>query len=145
MDSLDLPGLVILVIACPCALVISTPVTIISGLTAAARSGILIKGGIYLEAVGKLKALALDKTGTLTVGNPEVQKILPLHGHSEKEVLELAAALEHGSEHPLARAILRKAAEEGILSKPATNFQAVKGKGLWPPMVGSFIGLEAIA
>lgn len=122
-------GLVILVIACPCALVISTPVTIISGLTAAARAGILIKGGIYLELVGKLKALALDKTGTLTVGNPEVQKILPLHGHSEKEILERAAALEYRSEHPLARAILRKAEEEGIQSVPATNFQAVKGKG----------------
>jgi len=122
-------GLVILVIACPCALVISTPVSIVSGLTAAARLGILIKGGIYLEIPRKLGALALDKTGTLTYGRPKVQKIIPLNGHTEKELLERAAALEAPSEHPLAGAILKYAAEKGVKKERATHFRIIKGKG----------------
>ena len=87
-------------IACPCALVISTPVSIVSGITAAARNGVLIKGGMFLEAPGKLKALALDKTGTLTYGRPEVQKIMPLNNHTEEELLQRAASLEAPSAHP---------------------------------------------
>lgn len=122
-------GLVILVIACPCALVISTPVSIVSGLTAAARNGVLIKGGMFLEAPGKLKALALDKTGTLTYGRPEVQKILPLNNHTEEELLERAASLEAPSEHPLARAILKLAKERGIQVERAEDYQITKGKG----------------
>ncbi len=122
-------GLVILVISCPCALVISTPVSIVSALTAAARAGVLIKGGVYLETAGRLKALALDKTGTLTRGQPEVQRIVPLNGHTWQEVLERAAALEAHSEHPLARAIVRKAREAGIQPAAAEGFQAVRGKG----------------
>ncbi len=123
-------GLVILVIACPCALVISTPVSIVSGLTTAARNGVLIKGGMYLEKVGQLRALAMDKTGTLTFGHPEVQKIIPLNSHSRHELLERAAALEADSEHPLARAIQRCAEAEQITPKfVAENFQAIKGKG----------------
>lgn len=122
-------GLVILVIACPCALVISTPVSIVSGLTAAARNGVLIKGGMFLEAPGKLRALALDKTGTLTYGRPEVQKIIPFDGHTEEELLERAASLEQPSEHPLARAILKLAAERGITVERAEDFQITKGKG----------------
>lgn len=123
-------GLVILVIACPCALVISTPVSIVSGLTTAARNGVLIKGGIYLEKVGQLRALAMDKTGTLTLGHPEVQNIIPLNSHSEHELLERAVALESHSEHPLARAILRCAEAKQISTNlVAENFQAIKGKG----------------
>jgi Cd2+/Zn2+-exporting ATPase len=122
-------GLVILVIACPCALVISTPVSIVSGLTAAARSGVLVKGGMYLEVPGRLQGLALDKTGTLTWGRPEVQEIVPLNGHSPKELLERAAALEAHSDHPLARAILRRAEAEEITPLSAENFQAIRGKG----------------
>jgi Cd2+/Zn2+-exporting ATPase len=122
-------GLVILVIACPCALVISTPVSIVSALTASARNGVLIKGGLYLEAAGHLQVLALDKTGTLTKGQPEVQRMVPLNGHNELELLERAAALESASEHPLARAILRKARESGIDVIPAENFQAIRGRG----------------
>jgi Cd2+/Zn2+-exporting ATPase len=122
-------GLVILVIACPCALVISTPVSIVSSLTAAARNGVLIKGGLYLELAGRLKVLALDKTGTLTQGKAEVQRIVTLNGHSERGLLERAAALEVGSEHPLARAILRKARESGIDVIPAEQFKAFPGKG----------------
>jgi len=122
-------ALVILVIACPCALVISTPVSIVSALTAAARNGVLVKGGVYLEAAGHLKALAFDKTGTLTHGRPQVQQLLPLNGHSEHELLERAAALEAGSEHPLARAILSKARQLGIRPVPAENYQAARGRG----------------
>lgn len=122
-------GLVILVIACPCALVISTPVSIVSGLTAAARNGVLIKGGIYLEAAGHLRAIALDKTGTLTYGHPEVQQIVPFNNHTPRELLERAAALEAHSEHPLARAILQRAEAEGITVRRAESFRAIKGKG----------------
>lgn len=122
-------GLVLLVIACPCALVISTPVSIVSGLTASAKQGVLIKGGIYLEELGNLKALALDKTGTLTYGQPKVQKLVPLNHHSEIELMERAVALEKPSEHPLARAILQKGEEMGISAETAQNFQIIKGKG----------------
>lgn len=122
-------GLVFLVIACPCALVISTPVSIVSALTAAARSGVLIKGGVYLEVAGKLDALAFDKTGTITIGKPKVQRIVPLNGHTEDELLALAAALELPSEHPLARAIIEKAKERGIKAQPASNFEIFKGLG----------------
>jgi len=122
-------GLVVLVIACPCALVISTPVTVVSGLTAAARHGVLVKGGVYLEAVGRLGAIAMDKTGTLTHGEPAVQEVAPLNGHTSGEVLERAAALEAHSEHPLARAILREAHARGLPVDRADDFQAVKGKG----------------
>ncbi len=122
-------GLVILVIACPCALVISTPVSIVSGLTSAARNGVLIKGGMFLESPARFKAIALDKTGTLTHGHPEVQEIIPFGGHSARELLEIAATLEAGSDHPLARAILRRAHSERIGFRSAENFQAIKGKG----------------
>lgn len=122
-------GLVLLVIACPCALVISTPVTIVSALTSSARNGVLIKGGVYLEAAGKLDALAFDKTGTVTMGRPSVQRIIPLNQHSEEELLQIAAGLEFSSEHPLARAILKKAEEKNISFKPAENFQISKGLG----------------
>jgi Zn2+/Cd2+-exporting ATPase len=122
-------GLVMLVIACPCALVISTPVSIVSALTSAARSGVLIKGGIYLEEVGKLEAIAFDKTGTVTIGKPKVQQIIPLNHHSEKDLLEIAACLEMPSEHPLARAVLTRAKEAGIAPTPAENFQIFKGLG----------------
>lgn len=122
-------GLVLLVIACPCALVISTPVSIVSGLTAAARHGVLIKGGVFLEEVGRLQALAMDKTGTLTYGHPEVQELVPLNEHTKEELMERAVALEKPSEHPLARAILKKGEEMGITAESARNFQIIKGKG----------------
>ncbi|MBS0629892.1 MAG: cadmium-translocating P-type ATPase [Verrucomicrobia bacterium] len=122
-------GLVMLVIACPCALVISTPVSIVSALTAAARTGVLIKGGIFLEVMGKIEAIAFDKTGTVTLGRPKLQRIVPFSGHNEKELLEIAVQLEMGSEHPLARAIIEKAALEKLPMMPAENFQAFKGLG----------------
>ncbi len=123
-------GLVVLVIACPCALVISTPVSVVAGLASAARNGVLIKGGVHLEGIGKLRALALDKTGTLTFGLPEVQQIIPLNGHTVPELLERAATLEAQSEHPLAKAVLERARREGVSpAMSVENFRAVKGKG----------------
>lgn len=129
-------ALVVLVIACPCALVISTPVSIVAGLTAAARNGVLIKGGVHLEAAGRLRALALDKTGTLTNGRPEVQGVEPLNGHTVMEVLERAAALEAHSEHPFARAILRRAEAEGIRVAPAAELRSIPGKGAEAVLAG---------
>jgi Cd2+/Zn2+-exporting ATPase len=122
-------GLVVLVIACPCALVISTPVSIVSGLTSAARRGVLIKGGLFLEAPARVQALALDKTGTITYGRPEAHEVVPFHGYSRRELLQIAATLEAQSEHPFAIAILRKAREEGIVPGSPEDFQATKGKG----------------
>ena len=123
-------GLVVLVIACPCALVISTPVCLISGLTSAARQGVLIKGGIFLEIAKDLKAIAFDKTGTLTYGKPSIQKIVPLNGTKEDELLQIAASLEKGSTHPLGKAIVDKAAERNIEASVATSVKLIQGKGI---------------
>jgi Cd2+/Zn2+-exporting ATPase len=125
-------ALVLLVIACPCALVISTPVTIVSGLTKAARNGVLIKGGRYLEEIGKLNAIAIDKTGTLTEGRPVVQDIIPLNSYPRDELLKIAAAVESKSEHHVADAILIKAYEEDIEFQQlvCTNFESIPGKGI---------------
>ncbi len=122
-------ALVLLVIACPCALVIATPVSIVSGLTAMARRGVLIKGGAVLEAVGKLQALAVDKTGTITMGKPQVTGVIVIAGGSEAEILEKAAAIDSHSEHPLAQAITAAAAERGIHPPAADNYQTKTGMG----------------
>lgn len=95
-------ALVLLVISCPCALVISTPVSMVAALTASARNGVLVKGGAYIEVLARLKVLAFDKTGTLTEGKPSVVTLVPLNGHTENELLQRAASLESRSEHPLA-------------------------------------------
>jgi Zn2+/Cd2+-exporting ATPase len=120
-------ALALLIIACPCALVISTPVTVVSGIGAASRRGILVKGGAALEAAGRLKALAFDKTGTLTEGRPVLSRTVALDGHGEAEVLALAAALERRSEHPLAHAILTAA--DGAELRPVSAFRSVAGRG----------------
>ncbi|MFW5833958.1 MAG: heavy metal translocating P-type ATPase [Pseudomonadota bacterium] len=123
-------ALVLLVIACPCALVISTPVSIVAALASAARAGVLIKGGAYVEAPARTTALALDKTGTLTVGAPEVVGIHPLDGGTERDLLVLAASLETRSSHPLARAILERAERDGVPVTPALDTRTVPGRGL---------------
>jgi Cd2+/Zn2+-exporting ATPase len=120
-------ALALLIIACPCALVISTPVTVVSGIGAASRRGILVKGGAALEAAGRLKALAFDKTGTLTEGRPIVSRTVALNGRGEAEVLALAAALERRSEHPLAYAILTAA--NGAKLRPVSGFRSAAGRG----------------
>jgi len=122
-------ALVLLVIACPCALVISTPVTIVSGLAAAARHGILVKGGIYLEEGRKLTWLALDKTGTITHGKPAQTDFVPLGNKSVDEVRSLAASLASRSDHPVSRALSEAAGHEGILLKDVADFEALPGRG----------------
>ena len=123
-------ALVLLVIACPCALVISTPVSIVAALTASARAGVLIKGGAYIEAPGRTTALAMDKTGTITMGEPEVANVYPLGDASEQELLASAASLEVRSSHPLARAILTKAEQTDISISAAEDIRTVPGRGL---------------
>ncbi|PSH63307.1 heavy metal translocating P-type ATPase [Phyllobacterium brassicacearum] len=122
-------GLAILLIGCPCALVISTPAAIAAGLSAGARRGLLMKGGVVLETFGKITAVAFDKTGTLTEGKPVVTDIVSF-GTPEKQVLSLAAALETGSSHPLATAILDRAKADKAAVPPATTAKAVSGKGV---------------
>jgi Cd2+/Zn2+-exporting ATPase len=122
-------SLVLLVIACPCALVIATPVSIVSGLTALARRGVLVKGGVYLEAVGKLRAFAVDKTGTITRGKPEVVGIHAMSNIPDDEILRRAAAINVHSEHPLALAIVIAARARGIDFKEADQYQSVTGQG----------------
>ena len=122
-------SLVLLVIACPCALVISTPVSVVSALAAAAKNGVLIKGGVFVEEPARLRAIAMDKTGTLTHGQPNVVDITPLSGHHEIELLERAAALESHSSHPLARAIVAEANDRYLSIPPTENFEIIQGKG----------------
>ena len=123
-------ALVLLVIACPCALVISTPVSIVASLASAARAGVLVKGGSFIEMPARLQAIAMDKTGTITSGEPEVVQVVPLGNHTEAELISRAAALEAHSTHPLARAIRRYADRRGFAPVPAADVQVQRGKGL---------------
>jgi Cd2+/Zn2+-exporting ATPase len=123
-------ALVLLVIACPCALVISTPVTIVSGLAAAARHGILIKGGVYLEDGRKLKWLALDKTGTLTHGKPVQTEVMAWGGADPAKTQQLAASLGDRSDHPVSRAIALVAKQDGLRLQDVGEFMALPGRGV---------------
>lgn len=140
-------ALVLLVIACPCALVIATPVSIVSGLTSLARRGVLIKGGAFLEAVGKLRALAVDKTGTITQGRPQVAEVIPWGGTTEEDVLRWAAAIDTHSTHPLAEAVTAVAKARNIAFTPADNYQSKTGRGAEAVIGGHphFIGNHKMA
>ncbi|MCF8011907.1 MAG: cadmium-translocating P-type ATPase [Clostridiales bacterium] len=122
-------ALILLVIACPCALVISTPVSIVSAIGSAAKRGVLIKGGAYLEEAGALKIIAFDKTGTLTEGRPEVTDVINLNSSGEQEMLSIAAAVEKRSQHPMAKAIIRCAGQKEIEPRESEDFQSVTAKG----------------
>ncbi len=133
-------ALVMLVISCPCALVISTPVTVVSGLAAAARQGILVKGGLHLENGRLLKAVALDKTGTLTHGKPVVTDVIPLGGRTAEKMLALAAGVDAHSEHPVAAAIVaawRNPADGAVREVPAAgSFESLTGRGAKAALAG---------
>ncbi|SEM75213.1 Cd2+/Zn2+-exporting ATPase [Mesobacillus persicus] len=124
-------GLAVLVVGCPCALVVSTPVSIVTAIGNAAKNGVLIKGGIYLEEMGSIKAIAFDKTGTLTKGVPVVTDYLPQNGATD-ELFKMIAALENGSQHPLASAIMKKAEEKNLDYQKVeiSDFTSITGKGI---------------
>ncbi|HVQ13129.1 MAG TPA: cation-translocating P-type ATPase, partial [Vicinamibacterales bacterium] len=122
-------SLVLLVIACPCALVISTPVSIVAALSAAARNGVLIKGGAHLERLAEVRVVAFDKTGTLTRGEPRVNDVIAVDGEQPAHVLRYAAAVEARSEHALARAITHRAGELGLDLPVAQGFMSTPGRG----------------
>lgn len=133
-------ALTLLVIGCPGALVISTPVSVVAGIGRAAKNGILIKGGEYLENAGKISALALDKTGTLTQGKPELTDVVALNGDDRDQILRWAALAEAGSEHPLARAIMKAANHLGEIT-PADQFDTFTGRGVLAKLNGDQIGV----
>lgn len=120
---------VLLIIACPCALVISTPVSVVAGLTALARRGVLVKGGAHLESLARLRALALDKTGTITEGRPVVQAVETIGPSGAADVLRIASAIDAHSAHPLAQAVVRHAQERGITFPRAQDYQNHSGRG----------------
>lgn len=138
-------GLTLLLIGCPCALVISTPAAITSGLAAATRRGALIKGGAALEQLGQVQTIAFDKTGTLTEGKPTVTDVLPLNGISEQQLLTLAAAVEAGSHHPLAQAIINRAEQYGVPLPLAQGRRALAGVGVEGMIDGKTLLISAPA
>ena len=130
-------ALVLLVISCPCALAISTPITMLSGITGATRQGVLVKGGIYIEELSKVKVMAFDKTGTLTIGRPKVIDVLPTHNPiSTTKLLSIASSLESMSHHPIARAIVEHSNSEKVKPNKVTKFQEIMGKGVRGTIAG---------
>ena len=140
-------ALVLLVIACPCALVISTPVSIVSGLTAMARRGVLIKGGAFLETIGMLRALAVDKTGTITDGRPCVVKVVSMNDTPEGELVRIAAAIDIHSTHPMAQAVVEYARQRNIEIPRGKNYQGRTGRGAEAELDGHhyFVGNHRFA
>ncbi|MBI4813215.1 MAG: cation-translocating P-type ATPase [Methanobacterium sp.] len=139
-------ALVLLVVSCPCALAISTPVSMVSGITAATRNGVLIKGGEYVEEMKNVKAMVFDKTGTLTEGRLEVAKIISFNDTSRDDILRLTASMESHSKHPLAKAILQKAKDEGLKMEEVDNFKSITGTGLTGEIHGKlfYVGNETL-
>jgi Cd2+/Zn2+-exporting ATPase len=132
-------ALVLLVISCPCALVISTPVSVVSGLAAAARKGVLIKGGAHLERLAQVTCVAFDKTGTLSKGRLQVQSVRPFNGATPESVLSVAAALERRSEHPIGRAIVERAELLELPADQSTGFRALPGRGAEATVGGAVV------
>lgn len=141
-------GLTVLIVSCPCSLVISTPVTVVASIARAARNGVLIKGGTYLEALGAVKAVAMDKTGTVTQGKLTVDQVMvmPSSGISHKALLGMAAAVESRSEHPLAKGIVEAALAEGVDFVPGEGSVSVRGKGVYAVVNGDtvYVGSERL-
>jgi len=132
-------SLAVLIVACPCALVLATPIGIVAGVASGARRGILIKGGARLEAAGRVTAVAFDKTGTITLGEPELMRIVALDGATERQVLELAAIAERLSEHPLGKAVMARAKQQGLRLPEADDFQVIPGQGVIARLNGNTI------
>lgn len=124
-------AIVILVIACPCALVISTPISIVSSLASATRNGVLIKGGAYIEVPAKLKAIAFDKTGTLTTGSPILKRIIALDNISKQTIIQIAVSLEENIDHPIANTIKNYAINKQIRPLKTNDIQIIEGRGVW--------------
>jgi len=129
-------ALVLLVIGCPCALVISTPVSIVAAISAAARNGVLLKNGAIVEIPASIKAIALDKTGTLTMGKPKVSDVVALNDFTEQQLLSIAVALESHSTHPIAHAIIEHAKSKNIVAANVDEYQAVQGRGVTARLSG---------
>ncbi|MBX0296228.1 heavy metal translocating P-type ATPase [Haloarcula nitratireducens] len=130
-------GLTLLVLACPCAFVISTPVSVVSGITSAAKNGVLVKGGNHLEAMGAVDVVAFDKTGTLTKGELTVTDVVPLHGNDETDVLRCARGLEQRSEHPIGEAIVAHADGKSAAGREIDEFESITGKGVRADLDGT--------
>ena len=141
IETAILDAVAVLVIACPCALGLATPTAIMVGTGAAARSGILFKDVDALATAHRVQVVAFDKTGTLTEGKPVVVALEPAPGQGEVDVLRLITAIQAGSEHPLARAVLRYAAEAGITAPPASNLRALPGRGIAAEVEGQALQL----
>lgn len=141
-----LRAVVLLVAAAPCALVMSTPVAVAAGIGTAGRHGVLIKGGLHLENLGRVRVVAFDKTGTLTEGKPEVTDILPVAGATREEVLTMAASVEQRSEHPIGKTILQRAEEERLTPQSVSGFEALPGLGAKARINGTqvFVGSPAL-
>jgi Cd2+/Zn2+-exporting ATPase len=139
-------SMVLLVVASPCALVISTPASILSAIANGARKGVLYKGGTYLEQMASLKAIAFDKTGTITYGKPSVTDMLPAEGVAERDLLSTLACVESPSEHPIAQAIIEKARAENLLICEPEKFQAMPGRGIVAALNGRqvLVGTESL-
>ncbi|MBF4929585.1 HAD-IC family P-type ATPase, partial [Cronobacter sakazakii] len=136
-------ALALLLIGCPCALVISTPAAITSGLAAATRFGALIKGGAALEALGRVEQIAFDKTGTLTAGTPQVTAVDPVDGLEAEALLAYAAAVEQGSTHPLAQAVVREATTRGVATLRAGAQRTLAGAGVEAQVEGRLLRISA--
>lgn len=143
-DSSFYRAMLLLVAASPCALALGTPATVLAGIAQAARHGVLIKGGVHLENLGRLQTMAFDKTGTLTTGTFEVTDVVPLPGSSEEELLAIAGAVEQQSNHPLAQAVVRAAQTRGANFPTATSLDNVSGKGVVSSVEGQSVRIGTL-